>query len=305
MTSTEAINRIKNLLFSKQSFTLMKTKDGAEVSFDGELEVEKEIYIITPNGEIPAPEGKIEMEDGLEIEVENGKITGMNYPSGQEDTNMVQAELIDGTIVETDTEEIKVGDALFVISPEGRVVAPNGNHETKDGKVVVVVDGIVSEIKEKAAEVVEEEMTEDTLADGTKVITDEDGEFKVGQQLYFITEAGEKVPALEGEHTTSSGIVITTDSNGVITGLKYPDQEGEGSLSDFDKLMDLFTKGFEKLNSDIEELKTKNNKLQADFSKFSGEPVGERLYFQKDLVNQLKETRKTKLEALAALKRNK
>lgn len=303
MTSTEAINRIKNLLFSKQSFGLMKTDDGTEVTFDGELEVEKEIYIITPNGEIPAPEGKILMEDGLEVEVKDGKITSMNYPTNVEEEKMVQAELIDGTIVETDTDEIKVGDKLFVITPEGRSEAPNGEHPTKDGKVVVVLDGIVTEIKEALEDTVVEEMTEDTLADGTKVVTDEEGKFDIGQQLYFITKEDEKVPALAGEHTTSSGIVITTDSNGVITGVKYPDQEGEGSLSDFDKLMDLFTKGFEKLNSDIEELKTKNNQLQENFSKFSAEPAGERLYFQKDLINHLKETRKTKLEALATLKR--
>ena len=305
MTSTEAINRIKNLLFSKQSFSLMKTKQGAEVSYDGELEVEKEIYIITPNGEIPVPDGRIEMEDGPEIEVEAGKITKMNYPK-MEDEKMVSAELIDGTIVESDADILQVGDTLFVVTPEGRSAAPDGEHQTTDGKIVVVSDGVITDIKDAPVEkAVEEEMSSDTLADGTKIQTDEEGEFKVGQQLYFITSEGEKVPALSGEHTTESGIVITTDSNGVITGVKYPDEEGEGSLSDFEMLMDLFTKGFEKLNSEIEEIKNNNKKLQADFSKFSAEPAGERLYFQKDLINHIKSTQKDKLELLAQLKRQK
>jgi hypothetical protein len=36
--------------------------------------------------------------------------------------------------------------------------------------------------------------------------------------------------APSGEHTTDSGIVITVDGDGIISGVKHPDEEGEGSL---------------------------------------------------------------------------
>ena len=68
-----------------------------------------------------------------------------------------------------------------------------------------------------------------TLEDGTKVSNKLDDKFAVGQILYVITEAGEEVSAPEGDHITKSGIVFTVDAAGKITGMKYPDQEGEGS----------------------------------------------------------------------------
>ena len=72
-----------------------------------------------------------------------------------------------------------------------------------------------------------------TLADGTKI--ESDGDFAPGVALYVIDEEGNRVPAPEGEHTTESGEVITVDAEGVITGVKRPDEEGEGSLAAADE----------------------------------------------------------------------
>ncbi len=92
-----------------------------------------------------------------------------------------------------------------------------------------------------------EEMTEDnnttepikfaeaTLADGTKISNKKDAEFAVGDKLYVIIDGGEDVTAPEGEHTTESGITVTVNAEGDITGIKRPDSAGEGSLEDFSK----------------------------------------------------------------------
>jgi len=74
-----------------------------------------------------------------------------------------------------------------------------------------------------------ENFADATLEDGTKVTNDIAGEFAVGQALKVITEEGEKVSAPEGDHVTKSGIVLTVDAEGIITGVKRPDEEGEGS----------------------------------------------------------------------------
>lgn len=71
---------------------------------------------------------------------------------------------------------------------------------------------------------------EATLADGTKITNMSEGDFEVGQELHVITAEGEHVLAPSGEHTTESGIVITVDEAGMITGVHHPDAEGEGSL---------------------------------------------------------------------------
>lgn len=75
-----------------------------------------------------------------------------------------------------------------------------------------------------------EKFTEAKLADGTVITNMVDADFEPGQELHVITAEGEHVLAPSGEHTTESGIVITVDEAGVITGVKHPDEEGEGSL---------------------------------------------------------------------------
>ncbi len=176
MNSKDAIDKIKKLLFGQETFGAYKTKDGVEMAIEGDVELGKEIYIVTPDGNIPAGEGMYEMEDGMVVKVVEGVVDTIDYEAGyekeeemetevkvtEEETTMVSAELIDGTLVETDTEELTVGDALFVITEEGRVEAPDGSHETTDGNIVTTVDGVVTVIKEKVEEVEEELTTEET-----------------------------------------------------------------------------------------------------------------------------------------------
>jgi len=68
------------------------------------------------------------------------------------------------------------------------------------------------------------------LIDGTKITNMKDSEFSEGDEVHVITESGEHVIAPSGEHELKSGIVITIDGEGKITGIKRPGAEGEGSL---------------------------------------------------------------------------
>lgn len=81
-------------------------------------------------------------------------------------------------------------------------------------------------------EVKEESFAVAHLADGTKITNKAPGDFAVGDTLYVETAEGDEVLAPSGEHTTSSGIVVTVDSEGKITGVKRPDEAGEGSLEE-------------------------------------------------------------------------
>jgi hypothetical protein len=76
---------------------------------------------------------------------------------------------------------------------------------------------------------VSEEFASAKLEDGTKISNDKDGKFAEGQKLFVETEEGEKVAAPEGEHITESGIQLIVDAEGTLTGVKYPDEEGDGS----------------------------------------------------------------------------
>ena len=56
----------------------IKTADGEiTLRYDGELEAGKEIYVITEDGDIPAPDGDHDLEGGITISVEGGVLTAI------------------------------------------------------------------------------------------------------------------------------------------------------------------------------------------------------------------------------------
>ena len=180
MNRQEIINKVREIFgMSQASFSIVKTEEGVELRVD-ELAVEKEIYIITPEGELPAPDGEVVLEDGTKVKIGEGMIKELviaeekvedetmeedevveeeieDEEMGYDKKKMAEATLVDGTIVETDGDLV-VGAELYVKTEEGRQPAPTGEHETEDGMVVVVEDGKIVEIKEKEVEEVKEEV---------------------------------------------------------------------------------------------------------------------------------------------------
>jgi hypothetical protein len=76
--------------------------------------------------------------------------------SNEKQMNFISAKLEDGTEVKQEGEELTLGQPVFVGTPEGDVTAPDGEHKLEDGKVLVTLDGVLVEVKEKVEEVVEE-----------------------------------------------------------------------------------------------------------------------------------------------------
>jgi flagellar basal body rod protein FlgG len=183
-------------------------------------------------------------------------------------------KLEDGTTEVSNNKEgdFMVDDTLYIVQESTLKPAPEGTHTTREG-LKLYVDSASKIVKIESASSVDESETEEevettsdmmsssVLSDGTKIETDEDGEFKVGQQLYFITESGERVKAPSGEHTTESGITIVTDGEGIITGVKYPDSTGEGSLGEDKNEM----KKMKEVMSEMVGLLTELNKFKTDF----------------------------------------
>jgi len=76
------------------------------------------------------------------------------------DVKLAQMKLMDGvTVLEADAFEMD--NAVFIVNGEERVPMPVGEYELEDGMILVVsVEGVIAEIKEPVAEVVEEEAPE-------------------------------------------------------------------------------------------------------------------------------------------------
>jgi hypothetical protein len=194
-------------------------------------------------------------------------------------------KLIDGvTEVSNNKEgELMIDDTLYVVQESTLKPAPEGVHVTREGltlyvnsesKIVKIesADSVGESEVEVEVETTDDMMSSAVLTDGTKIETDEDGEFKVGQQLYVITESGEKVKAPEGEHTTESGITIVTDGEGIITGVKYPDSTGEGSLKNDMKKMKEAMSEMIGLISELNKFKTDFESIKKDFEEFKKQP---------------------------------
>lgn len=64
---------------------------------------------------------------------------------------LAEAKLQDGTVVKYDTEVLGVGSMVLVVTPEGELPAPQGEHTLENGDVIVVDEtGKVTEIKPAA-----------------------------------------------------------------------------------------------------------------------------------------------------------
>ena len=76
------------------------------------------------------------------------------------DVKLAQAKLADGETV-LEAESFEAGNNIFVVTEDGNVPVPVGEYEMEDGKILVVVEeGLISEIKEMESETTESEVVE-------------------------------------------------------------------------------------------------------------------------------------------------
>lgn len=183
MTVQDAIKKI-NKLFGFQKFNSYKLKDSEqELILENDIAVGEPVYVILPNGQLPAKDGEYVLEDTTKIKIEDGKVQEIKYDMENKDQKFVEAQLKDGTVVESKTFD--VGEEVLVVSPDGaKSPAPDGEHELalkdSEGKEVVIriitKDGKIVErmnVEEKSPEVGEEMGMVPELSEGNDIIEDE------------------------------------------------------------------------------------------------------------------------------------
>jgi len=79
-----------------------------------------------------------------------------------EEVKLEQAKLDNGTVIEADSFES--GVEVFIVTEDEKVALPIGEYSLEDGKLLVVVEeGVISEIKEEEAEEEVEETEEEEV----------------------------------------------------------------------------------------------------------------------------------------------
>ena len=92
-----------------------------------------------------------------------------------EKSSFAEVKTADGSIVLTYEGELLAGTALFVVTPDGNIPAPDGEHMLETGVTVTVKDGLIESIMETAVEevVAEEEVVEVAAAEEEVVVAEE------------------------------------------------------------------------------------------------------------------------------------
>ena len=151
-------------------------------------------------------------------------------------------------------EDLKAGDPVYVEDSEGnRTPAPDGDYKTDDNKVIVVVEGKVSEIKDAEAEVESDFIETDK---GKLEWDNEDEDLKAGDAVYITDEDGNRKPAPDGDYTTEDGKVIKVADGKVneIVDKKAEISEEEVKakrISKFNKIKQAFEESFETKKREI------------------------------------------------------
>lgn len=220
----------------------------------------------------------------------------------------------EGVEMEIEGDGMEIGRKVYIITPEGELPAPDGEYEMEMGTKIKTMGGMIEEMEvlNPEQEIVDipsdEEMTEATLVDGTKVTNKKDTGLEIGEKLYVITESGEMVDAPEGEHTTDSGIVVVVDADGIIQGIRKPDMAPEGSLEakeemSITEVVETFTSAIQSLNDKMNAMTEKVMEMDERFSKFSSQPAGDKIYDKKGFSVETPNTTTSKAEALIALRK--
>jgi len=108
-------------------------------------------------------------------------------------TEFAEGVLADGTIVKFD--KLEVGGLISVVTEEGEIPAPVGEHELEDGTIVIVAEpGVIAEVKMVEEEVAEVEVVEELSAD----VVNYDDRFQEIRESFNskMTEIETKVSAL-------------------------------------------------------------------------------------------------------------
>lgn len=107
-------------------------------------------------------------------------------------------------------EDLKAGDRVYIEDADGnRIEAEDGDYRTEDGKVVVVAEGVVAEIKDVEAEVDPAEEFGSKETDKGVLYWDGDEDLKEGDRVFVQNEEGEREDAPDGEYRTNDGKVIS------------------------------------------------------------------------------------------------
>ena len=230
-------------------------KDGTFKGFSMEV-----FYTLAPEADVASVEEAVDDAEGMFsriIEALTSK-NDMNKINLLRKLRQMVAEFATvttdkGVLAWDGDEDLKAGDRVYIEDADGeRTEAADGDYTTGDGKVIVVADGAVAEIRDPEAEVepaADEFGSQDT--DKGALYWEGEEDLKEGDAVYVRDEDGNQSPAPDGDYRTEDGKVITV-VDGVVASIK--DDEAEVAPEP------------EPVNEELEALRSENAGLKAEIA---------------------------------------
>ena len=215
-------------------------------------------------------------------------------------------------------DDLKAGDAVYIVDGEGnRTPAEDGDYTTEDGKVISVAGGVVTEIKDNAAQVAPEEAAEEEAPAAKMVQTDkgnlewdgEDEDLKEGDAVYITDAEGNRNPAPDGDYTTEDGKVISV-VDGKVASITDPKAEvaEEEEAHKAEEAMAAVRSENEALSAQIvalrgekEALAAQVAELRAEVEKLKAQPAGKPAHEEFNGGAEIRETGNKGLDRLARI----
>lgn len=148
------------------------TTDRGVLVWDGDDDLAEGVAVFVEDEEgnrTPAEDGEYVTADNKTIVVAEGKVAEIRDPEAEvapeaepeAEQEMGRVATDNGELVWDGEDDLAEGREVFVESDGELSPAPDGEYRTEDGKVIVVVDGRVAEIRDPEAEVAPEEPAEE------------------------------------------------------------------------------------------------------------------------------------------------
>ena len=196
---------------TEQSFAEVKTADGElTLSYEGdELAQGLAIFVVTADGNIPAPDGEHSLEGGVTIVTANGIIEAIK------ETEEVEASEEEEVVVEAMAEH-------------------DEEEEMMEEPVEAVAEEVVEEVAEEVADVVEEAISEEVISAVAEAVSESVGD--------MMKKYEERMAALEAKF---EGFASAPASEKTIAGKtsKFTKEQSKSRNKDFvEKMIALKTK---------------------------------------------------------------
>ena len=288
--------------------------DKGVLAWDGDedLKAGDAVYIEDTDGNREtAPDGDYVTSDAKTIVVADGKVSEIRDPEAEVDSSGdFGSKVTDkGDLIWEGEEDLAAGDEVFTEDEEGnRTPAADGEYRTEDGKVIVVVDGKVSEIRDDEAEVATEDEEraqryariraafEDSYDEKTHRIIDALGAAIEGENWY-LRDAGDDFAVVE--EWTEDYI----DDHYFRYSVTW-NEDGTANVADRTEVKEMFVPldyedPFEK---EADELRAQVETLTAKVAKMSKEPKAKPAHEEaKDDAQNFRRTGNKGLDRIAAL----